>query len=67
MNDDLDVNNIIESLQSENEKLRETISKLKLRSINISWYQIKNILDSPYYHIGFIVGFILAYIMFIGD
>lgn len=56
----VDLNNVVDSLQKENEELRHTIFKMKLQSIkNIQWNDLKTFFNSPYYH-GFCLGFMLA-------
>lgn len=59
--EDIDYKSLFEGLQSDNEKLRETITRLKLRPsifAGVSWYEIMKLLSDPRYIIGFIVGVI---------
>lgn len=65
--EDIDYKNLFEGLQQENEKLRESIMRLKLRPsifAGISWYDIMKLLSDPRYIIGFMVGLICGLLLF---
>lgn len=58
--DTVDLNNVVDSLQRENEELRRTLFKMKLQSFkNIQLNDLKSFFNSPYYH-GFCLGFMIA-------
>ena len=59
--DEVDYKNLFETLQAENEKLRENIMKLKFRPsilTAVSWYDIMKLMSDPRYILGFVVGVI---------
>ena len=58
MEEAIDYKTIVESLQAENECLREQLAKLKLFPFNgkIIEYFVMDMLQSPYYFVGYCIG-----------
>jgi hypothetical protein len=70
MPEDINADDVIAQLQRENERLRETIAKIKLRPAwfeAISWYKVKALLSNPYFIIGYIIGALFALMFCFGS